>query len=118
MGHTIELKGPAGWAYLEEGQQVLDVGAVAQGSSGGLVGQPVEVLGSGEDGSGPVGQQAQQVGLTAGLHRLEPCQSPHCSCTPIARVASSMPIVQLSANLKIYFEGTSLYSLKVQPCLV
>ena len=31
--------------YLEKGQHLLDVGAVAQGSAWGLVRQPVEVLG-------------------------------------------------------------------------
>ena len=70
--------------YLEEGQQVLDVGTVAQGSAGGLVRQPVEVLGCAHDGSGSVGQQAQQLPLTASLNCLEPCQSPHCTCSKLS----------------------------------
>lgn len=68
--------------YLEERQQVLYVGTVAQGSSWGLVGQPVEAVGSLQDGSGPVGQQAQQLSFTAALDSLESGQRPHCTCIP------------------------------------
>lgn len=73
-------------AYLEEGQEVLYVGAVAQSSAGGLLRQPVEVLGCGQDGSSPIGQQAQQLGLTAGQHRLEACHCPHCTCIQLEKI--------------------------------
>ena len=72
--------------HLEEGQQVLYVGTVAQSSAGGLVRQPVEVLGCAQDGGGSGGQQAQQLPLTAPLHGLEPCQSPHCTCSTKKKV--------------------------------
>ncbi len=66
--------------YLEKGQQVLDVGAVAQGSAWGLVRQPVEVLGCLQDGAGFVSQQAQQLGFAAALDCLKGCQRPNCTC--------------------------------------
>ena len=75
--------------HLEEGQQVLYIGTVAQGSAGGLVRQPVEVLGCAQDGSGSGGQQAQQLPLTAPLHGLEPCQSPHCTCSTLKQINSA-----------------------------
>jgi len=79
--------------YLEEGQQVLDVGTVAQGSAWGLVRQPVEVLGCLQDGAGFVTQQAQQLGFTAALDCLKGCQRPNCTCrrnTQISLLQESM----------------------------
>lgn len=77
-------------AHLEEGQQVLYVGTVAQGSAGGLLRQPVDLLCCAEHGAGPVAQQAQQLPLTAALHCLHSCQSAHCTCRKLKRISATV----------------------------
>lgn len=107
------LQGRAGQGMdLEEGQEVLNVGTVAQGSARGLVWQPVQVLGWLQDAGAALCQQLQQPRLTAALQALKSCQRPYRTCT----VKSCR--IDLTGSVSVVWQAFSrwLYSARQKPC--